>query len=271
MWPSRGDPILIYQMGRVGSSTVKHSLDGLRRFESYQVHRLNPDNIARVKREHERRGWAQPQPDREAKGLRERLIDPRRRLKIITLVREPVGRNFSYYFQNLDKICGTPNAHASIPVEQLVRGFPVEFPYSDDPLTWFDYEFKEVTGINLYDYRLNMEAGFDEVKADPYEVLILRTDAADEVKSEALAGFLGLPTPVPLVQSNVTAHKVQAEAYRKFRDTIRLVPAYLDYMLGSKYCRHFFGRETLGRLRHHYSRTGHIVPDAFLKLQAGTP
>lgn len=264
----RPPPILIYQMGKVGSSTIKASLDRLNLFESYQVHRLNPDNIARVRREHERRGWAHPPGDRLGIELYERMIKPRVRLKIITLVREPIGRNFSYYFQNLDKLCDTPSAHVRIPVEQLVREFPVEFPASDDPLTWFEYEFKEVTGIDLYDYQLNMSGGFAEVKTDLYDVLILRTDATDKTKSEAMAEFLGVRR-VPLTQANVTAHKGEAQSYRNFRDTIQMVPAYLDRMLGSKYSRHFFDEGTLCRLRDQYARSGFIIPDAFLELQSG--
>lgn len=58
----------------------------------------------------------------------------------------------SQIFNSLDKIYRTPDTHERIPTEQLVRDFPVEFPYSDDPLTWFEYEFKEVMGVDLYGY-----------------------------------------------------------------------------------------------------------------------
>ncbi len=263
---SRSLPILIYQMGKVGSSTIKLSLDRLNIFESYQVHRLNPDNIARITREHERRGWAPPPGDRNGLRLYERIVRHRSPALIITLVREPIGRNFSYYFQNLDKICGKVNAHATVPTEQLVRDFPLEFPYSDDPLTWFDYEFKQVTGIDLYGYDLAIGEGFAEVKTTLYDVLILRTDAADEIKSDAMARFLGVAR-VPLVKANATAHKQQAEAYRNFRNSIRMVPEYLDHMFGSKYSRHFFDDEDLRRWREEYERIGSIVPDSFLDLQ----
>ena len=264
-----GAPILIYQMGKVGSSSIKLSLDRLNRFESYHVHRLNPDNIARVKREQERHGWP-PRGDLGGLELYERMIRPRRRLRIITLVREPIGRSFSYYFESLDKIYRTPDTHARIPTEQLVRDFPVEFPYSDDPHTWFDYEFKEVLGIDLYGYELNMYRGFAEVKTDLYDVLVLRTDAADQTKEEALAKFLGVAR-VPLERANITIHKAQAQAYSDFRNSIRMVPSYLDRMLGSKYSRHFFDKETLAGLRDQYSRTGSIIPDAFLELERGQP
>ncbi|MGI9065254.1 MAG: putative capsular polysaccharide synthesis family protein [Pyrinomonadaceae bacterium] len=253
-------------MGKVGSSTIKLTLDRLNLFQSHQVHRLNPDNIARVKREHESRGWAPPAGDLNGLELYERIIKTRAPAKIITLVREPIGRNFSYYFQNLDKICGTPDAHASIPTEQLVRDFPVEFPYSDDPLTWFEYEFKEVLGLDLYSYELNMGRGFAEVKSDLYDILILRTDTADEIKSEALAKFLEV-SRAPLVQANITAHKEQAKAYRKFGNSIQMVPAYLDHMLGSKYSCLFFDEKDLSRWRDEYARIGSIVPSSFLELQ----
>jgi Putative capsular polysaccharide synthesis protein len=122
-----------------------------------------------------------------------------------------------------------------------------------------------VTGIDVYGCDLNTERGFAVIKAGLYNVLILRTDAADEIKSGALAKFLGVDR-IALVHANVTAQKEQAETYGEFCRLIRIVPAYLDRMLGSKYSRHFFDEEALGRWRKRYASGGSIVPSSFLEL-----
>ncbi len=265
-WGIDPRPILIYQIGKVGSSTIRTSLERLGRYDVYQVHRLNPENIARVRRAHDERGWPHPRTDRHGLALYERLVQPRVPARIITLVREPIGRSFSYYFQNLDKICGRRHAHRAIPVERLIRDFPVTFPYSDNHLTWFDDEFKVVTGIDLYQPDLDLKKGYDILDSDVYQVLILQTHAPDAVKAAALSRLLDLDD-VPIIRTNVTSRKSAAEAYRRFREQIRLVPAYLDHMLNARYSRTFFDWDDLQRWRQVYGGRGSIIPEALQALQ----
>ncbi|SRR6266480_36100 len=265
-WLARpATPIFIYQIGKVGSTAIARALERLGLFDVYPVHRLNPSNILRVKREHKARGWPPPTEHTRCLTLYNKLRKSRQPINIISLVREPVGRNFSYYFQNLDKICGVVDAHRRLSTQQLIKQYPVEFPYSDDPLTWFDYEFKQVTGIDLYDRSVCLTNGYHEIRSDPYNVLILRSDAADQVKSEAIGLFLKID-PVPLARTHITEEKPEGLAYQAFRNTIRLTSPYLDYIFLSKYCRHFFDDLSLKKWRDEYAATGSIIPDSFLEI-----
>jgi hypothetical protein len=253
--------VLVYQVGRVGSSTIAASLARLG-LTVHQVHRLNPENIARVREEHRRHGWPAPPGDALGQEVYERIVRRRTPARIVTLVREPIGRNISYYFQNLHKIWNDGRAHANVPLEALVRAFPVEYSFSDDPLTWFDYEFRSMLDVDVYRRPFDPAQGSLEVSSGVYDVLILRTDLADAAKSAALGRFLGV-ADVPLVPANVTADKPHGAIYRRFLDAIRMVPQYVEHMLGSRFARHFFDESSLRGLRERYLDGGTIVPDAF--------
>src|SRR4051812_540398 len=110
-------PVLVYQMGKVGSSSITGALSRIPGLEVHQVHRLNVSNIERVQEAHRRRGWPLPPGDEQGLQVIEKYIRPRVPLRIVTLVRDPIARNISYFFQNLDKICNTPSAHSELSVE----------------------------------------------------------------------------------------------------------------------------------------------------------
>jgi hypothetical protein len=260
MSPGSTSPILVYQMGKVGSTSVMATLKHVPGLEVHQVHRLSAANVARV------RDWPDPPGDEEGLRLSERLIRPGAPLRIVTLVREPIGRNISYFFQNLDKICNTPAAHEVIPIETLVRRYQIEFPYSDDPLSWFDYEFREVLGIDVYSTAFDHAAGFQAISNATCNVLILRTDLPDTTKARVLSEFLDLAEPIALKErANVTRDKTQSAAYHAFLKSIRMLPEYVDGMFGSRFAQHFFDTKTREHLRKAYLEGGSIVPDAFLE------
>jgi hypothetical protein len=252
-----GELVLIYQMGKVASSTIKATILPLRRYEVHQVHRLALDNIKRVHHEHRIRGWRPPTGDPGGLYLQRDILS-RRRAKVITLVREPIGRNISYYFQNLDKILGRRNAH-ELPLETIVDGFTERFPYSDDPLTWFDYEFNTALGVDIYQSGFTPGMRAHRWRMSVYDILILRCDMPDEEKLEALRTFLDEPTLV-MRQANVTDEKPSAAAHRAFRAAVKFPTDYLDRMLMSRYARFFFDEASLTHWRNAYANTGSIVP-----------
>lgn len=259
---ARRELVLIYQMGKVASSTIKASILDLPDYEVHQVHRLVLSNIQRVHHEHRLRGWAPPTGDPGGLYLQRDLI-VRRPAKVITLVREPIGRNISYYFQNLDKVLGQRDAH-ELPLQSIIDGFPAAFPYSDDPLTWFDYEFKAALGADIYasGWQAGMHA--HRWQAGVYDILTLRCDASDDAKLDALRLFLEAPDLI-LCQANVTDAKPSAAAHRAFRAHVKFPEPYLDHMLASRYARFFFDAPSLAQWRESYV-TGVLVPRSLARL-----
>lgn len=231
-------PTIVYQMAKVGSSAIVYALTRTGR-PVFHVHRMSAEHLERMRQQRRALGWTdRPMPvhDRMGLMLREKIVRRGRRAKIVTLVRDPIARNFSSYFEHLPYIWGRPDAHL-IPLDQLIRGFVDRFPHAD-ALTWFDDEMLPVLGVDVYAHPFP-SSGYLTIPGDPFDVLILKTEGSSEMKRAALSEFLGFETP-PIERENVTASKEIGDVYREFTRTIRLSPAYVDAMLDARYTTHFY-------------------------------
>jgi len=98
---AKQDPlIIVYQMGKVGSRSVFESLKESGVKPIFHVHRMIPSNIERVKNGYRKRNVT-PLNERIGPILYNKILKSKRKAKIITLIREPLGRNISAFFQNL--------------------------------------------------------------------------------------------------------------------------------------------------------------------------
>lgn len=242
-WRGPVNPVLIYQMGKVASSSIYSSLRTAKDFDVFHVHRLNPDNIELVRKEHVRRG-ALPPIEQEKLGLYlyDEVIKPRRKtVRIISLVREPIGRNISAFFENMQSILGMVNAQNIVHSEQLIAYFLRNY-HHDVPLTWFDIEMRATTGIDVYKHRFPYEQGYQIINAPPYHLLIMRCELDDGEKEQCIAEFLDTDS-FQLSRSNEAISKEYADAYQTFIDAINVPAEYADRMLSSRYAQHFYSRE----------------------------
>ncbi|HEX8687059.1 MAG TPA: putative capsular polysaccharide synthesis family protein, partial [Pyrinomonadaceae bacterium] len=244
-------PVLVYTMSKVASSAVTEALQssGLNVF---QIHVISAAGVRRIRAGMRARGLTGARAEVNnladlAHAVREELIKPGRPAKIVTLVREPVARNVSFYFQILDDLWQTRAAHENVPLARLLAEYHDRFSH-ERSLNWFDEEFKPSLGIDVYEHPFPREAGFRRIDSGAYEVLVMRHDLDDRRKEEILADFAGVPR-VSLAPRNVGAEKPYAAVYREFLRRVRLPEAYVDRMLGSRYARHFYTPEELARVR----------------------
>jgi hypothetical protein len=243
------NPILVYQMAKVGSSSIVEALKA-RKLLVFQLHRMNREHLERMRAKRVELGWhLAPPPAHDILGpiLRERLVNRGRRVKVITLVRDPIARNFSSYFEHLDAIWHRENAHATVPLEELHRGFLERFPH-DEALTWFDDELRPVFGVDVYEHPFPA-SGHLRIG----DVLVLKSELDDATKCAAVSEFLGL-RDLAFRPANVTASKAKGEPYKRFVSTLRLDSAYVDRMLESRYTRHFYTEVEREEMRRKYLR-----------------
>jgi hypothetical protein len=236
---SISNPVLIYQMGKVASSSIYKSLKLYSDLDVFHVHRLNPENIKRVRNEYIRCGKI---PLNEKKGLYlyEKLFSPgseSNKVKIISLVREPIGRNISAFFQ-------TPylyGNHQSYDTNMLISKF-IENYHHNSCLEWFDVEMKNVVGIDVYQHSFPADKGFLVIENNFCSLLILKCEMEDSKKEICISDFLGLDS-FRLIKVNVASSKRYASAYRDFVNSISLPEPYVQEMLNSKYSKHFYSDE----------------------------
>ncbi|HEV7891785.1 MAG TPA: putative capsular polysaccharide synthesis family protein [Pyrinomonadaceae bacterium] len=248
---SSATPVLVYQMAKVGSSTVTWALREIDGMHVFQVHLLLPENLRRLRAALRKRGrWlARLQSDMDVRGgvYYRGLIKSGLKAKVITLVREPIGRNCSLYFQNLDVLWQTDGAHERVEVSRLAGEYLERFDHRGG-INWFDKEFKRVLGVDIYEHPFPHDKGHARITADPYDILVMRTDLDDESKKRCVEEFLGVEG-LSLKPKNVGSQKPYAATYRKFLDAVELPESYVNDMLDSKYTRHFFTPDEITSLR----------------------
>lgn len=270
----RRAPILIYTVGKVGSSTVADSLAASGLDASiYHLHWLRPDRLAkdeRLQREAAERYRGTPleahfRPRYVWRGqfLAPQLGRPPQgggRWKVITLVRDPLARNVSSFFQNLPLLDYDYRARLAARseaevVEELLALFERSYlgpggvtDVDGDPLTWFDQELAPVFGVDVYQRSFPIERGFDLYDSSTARVLLLRLEDLDRCAPAAFREFLGLQH-FSMRHQQIAEDKAYASLYRRFRAALRVPDAALDRIYGSRYARHFYTQAELEGFR----------------------
>ena len=240
------NPVLVYQMGKVASSSVYKSLKQVADIDLFHVHRLNPENIAKIREKYFLQGNLLPK-DNQGIFLYDKLFKtPTRTVKIITLVREPIARNISAYFQNLQFFQRIKDAHDIPNIEQLIVDFIEKYDHNV-PLEWFDVEMKSITDIDIYQHTFPQQQGHQVINAPLYNLLIMRHDLDDSLKEKCIAKFLGIES-ISLLNFNEASSKEYADVYKQLISSIKLPTEYVEKMLASKYAQHFYSPKELNAI-----------------------
>ncbi len=272
VYVDRRPPVLVYQMGKVGSSSVRNSLllhgvtpvlhfhsffpvrdwdaetapvdeahrDDLRK-EIAQAARADRDASWRTRLNVRYREWAYN------RRVFDRYVRGGRRADVVTLVRDPVAANISMYFQLFHEYTGRRYVPGEFSTAELVEDFRARYPHSR-PLTWLDAELKAHLGIDVFETPFPREKGWVAIERGNVRLLVLKCEVPDATKKAALEEFLGLEG-LEMVRSNVAGKKAYADQYREFRERMVFPGEFLDAMYGSKFAAHFYDEAELERFR----------------------
>jgi len=275
--------LLVYTMGKVGSSTITQSLDNeLEGYSVYQLHWLTSDNLHLDMNFHRAlykkhadviQKKSNSLPDYIVMGFYIRnklakLVNVENDLKICTLVRDPVERNISSFFQNLTTFYGydvkkrLESQDEDSIVEELKDIFLKDYAVNNgisfidcDPLTWFENELEEVFEIDVYNSAFPKEKGYSVSAYGNKSLLIIRLEDLNKCFSEAIEIFLGTSITIRK-NKNTGQNKAYASVYKKFKDTIVLPDWYLDKYYDSKYARHFYTEREILNFRKKWKNEG---------------
>jgi lipopolysaccharide biosynthesis protein len=256
------DPILVYQMGRVGSKTMVDSLASWSQvtgsgLEIHHVHVLaNLDEMAEsIKRERisPRDTLAQIKKD---KALKEKIEANRdRRWNIISLVRDPVARNISTFFFNLPELLPEWQNRlktGKLSPQQLWELFSETESIHRAPIAWFDSQLKSVTGIDIFARSFPREKGYEIYTRDSrFNVLVIRLEDLDRCAENALRDFLGIEG-FKLKNTNRGSEMGYSDLYKEFVNQ-KIPSLYLDRMYASQYARHFYSEEEIREFKRKWS------------------
>jgi Putative capsular polysaccharide synthesis protein len=248
------DPIIIYQPGKVGSSTIlaslNHSLQSAATETAiYHAHHLN--NLEQMEADIKSK-FPNPQKSLEKleidKELRRRIDEnPSQRWNVISLTREPVARTISTVFEMLDVIFPGWKAKYQAgewdlyEMQDIIVKRYVSGPGGGD---WYDTQMKAVFDIDVYAQPFPHSQGYEIYYGkNNSRLLLLRLEDLNRVGQKVLSDFLNLKE-FHLVQSNVGEQKEYSDLYREFKK-IPLPASYLEKMYASRYAKQFYTDEEI--------------------------
>lgn len=212
-------PVFIFQMGKVASSSIYFSIH--KQYEGICIHAHS---------------FSEYDKKREVRLLNKAFHQKGISLKVISLVREPISRNISAFFQNFERFTGFKYSQNPYSTEELSQLFLLNYRHNI-PLYWFDFNMKSNLGIDVFDTPFPIE-GHVVIEKENVELLILRHDLDDLKKEKIIADFIGMNN-FKLINTNIGNEKLYASTYKEFKK-LSLPKSYIDYMLRSKYVNHFF-------------------------------
>jgi hypothetical protein len=222
-------PLLIYQMGKVGSHSIYYSLKKVYPGLVLHNHTFSFDD----------RDW-------RVRKLHHHCVVKKKPLNIISLTREPIGRNISAFFHNFKRDTGVSYLKSNFSLEELKRLFLDNYNH-DIPLDWFDKHIKSEFGIDVYEKPFPL-IGWATYTHKNARLLVIRSEIEDSAKISAIKKFLDLPI-FELKRKNVGENKLYAETYQAFKNKIHLPSEYVNKMCDSKYISHFYTKNFVDSLR----------------------
>jgi hypothetical protein len=244
-----GTPILIYQMGKVGSSSVYRTLLKTKfRSSVFHVHFLSDDLFAH-EQEHISNGIRAGARYSTEHALRRYIIASNKpRVKIITLVRDPVAVLVSDVFQNPHLF---PNLisrdKARFRARNLSRAIESEVLTEracDYVNGWFDRELKNVFGVDVYSCSFDKHRGFQIYPSPSAPTLLIRLEDLTPAGPNALSVFLGSTFPICLEKANERSGTLERSRYVAIK-TAKIDREVLERVYSGKLAQHFYTDEQI--------------------------
>lgn len=204
--------VLIYQMGKVGSTSLESSVKN-----SLHFHTLYNRRACKFYAD-----VLLSSPLKKIKSyfinyLKRICLGNRRKVKIITIVRNPFERNTSHFFQDLQFWLPYYSLNSRDFREEnpnLIVDCFEQFYNFEYAQNWFREELTRFSGIKIEECNFDKERGFGVVKKGQFEVLFLTMEKMDSLEKE-ISEFLG--REIKLIRQNSGGKKWYNLLYKEFK------------------------------------------------------
>jgi len=257
------DPIIVYQMGKVGSKSIEQSLlyyyqsrgTEIDIFHAHFLNHLDQMEKAALERGASDQGMLKI---REAQEIRRRIQeDPRQQWRLISLVRDPVARNIASFFQSLSLNELLPDwkeryRRGQLEIQELQDTFlELGDEHSQYAANWFDSQLKPVFGIDVFADAFPYQTGFKIYESAGHtRLLVIRMENIKDRIGQAMQEFLGL-TNFTILNSNLGTEKDYAAVYQTFK-SLPLPARYLDKIYNTNFARYFYSEKELNNFKDYW-------------------
>lgn len=248
-----GQAVLVYQMGKVGSTTVYETLRGCEelRIPIHHVHCLSPLGLRKM---------TSHTPDDSGREHVEACLSLKAQIdrdyfstcwKIVTLVREPVDLHVAAFLEGLDgRHPGMRRRDGTYDLDEVTA--LLQDAYIDGGLypadwftEWFERELQCVFGIDVYAYPFDPQAGYRLIRRNNVDVAVVRLENLDTCLPVVVDQLLGVRCTA-IRPANTAAGKGQAELKTHIRRSLRVSPERCRAFFGTRMARHFYSEAEIG-------------------------
>ncbi|MCI8454244.1 MAG: hypothetical protein HFE84_06490 [Lachnospiraceae bacterium] len=240
-------PVLVYQNGKVGSSTVSDSLTSAGT-ENVHFHRfffvkdIHGRLLLGDKQHKAMESFVSYSP--YFSEYKEYIKRNMKHKKIITLVRDPIAVNVSSVFQWIG--IGVANRYLVSRLQtgktfaQAVCELMIEI--QNRLFGWFFEELKESCDIDVFAYPFDKEKGYTILSQNGIEVLVIKTEQLSQM-TEVIQKFVD-NRRFELLNTNVGSDKEYAHLYAEVKKRLVLPKEYVEhYYINNPYMDHFYSKE----------------------------
>jgi hypothetical protein len=244
-------PVIVYSTQKTASTSVFDALTAAGGVHAFHLHYIHPKHFTTqdVNAKPVIRDGIPLHDDEYAPALWREVIEARLPARFISLVREPVATNVSYFFFGLQRWLNLPRQPdpADYSLAELMRIFLESFPH-EGAVRWFERELEPTLRIDVYRQPFPFAAQSQHHENGPWKLLVLRTDMADERKAAAISAFLGREVP-PIPHANRADERKSPYRYDEIRAAMQTHPEYVNRLLDDRFTRHFFSAAEIEAIR----------------------
>jgi hypothetical protein len=260
-------PVAVYQMGKVGSTTIYETIRQLNKNPVFHVHFLTKTEVERIYRRHLillrlEQMYKATQINKEFSHITQSkaisdLVNTGWGLKwnIITAVRDPLECKLSHLFNSSFTYITNPQVfhkdlfdeNGKVDKERALAftsKWINEFnPETDYVCNWIDNEFKNYLGIDLYNYPFDQAKGYQIIHHKGNMILVLQMEAINSCLIRAIKEMKITSTDIKIKTANENLNKEFSEIYRYVKDNLVVSEEVLKKIYATKYVNHFYSSE----------------------------
>ena len=237
-------PIIILTPGKVGSMSVYYTLKKETSNHVFHIHNFSKKGIEKSIKDHVNSNRkSKPLHIILSKILRKKLSKYDGKLLIITIIREPISREISSFFQNTELYKDVLEnkkleIDKDIANKLLYKNF--ESNICESLKDWFDLEIYNNFGIDVFSNEFDYENKYVISHSKNYHHLLLKMENLDVIFPKAIMNFLNLNKPLYLKKANVGDEKHYASIYKDVKKNIKLNSKTIDQIVNSTFFEHFY-------------------------------
>jgi len=214
--------IIIYQMGKVGSTSIVHAL---------REKKLNPLHLHWI-------GSKEPIAEFPTNSL-DVYNNINNNYAIMVIVRDPMARNLSAFFQRIRRWASKK------PEEMTAKELQKDFIEKYDvtyPDKWFDKELKEYFKLDINKKKFNKDKGYSIYEVETNRILLITLEKARNKLGKAIKDFIGLENVEMQRIGAYEDRKVGANLKGKYSDMKKLIypKEFIEKNYNLKYVKKFY-------------------------------